>query len=1123
MPKVVIGVDPHKASNTLVVIDAQEHVVAEQRFVNDRVGYRDKRTFARTFPERTWAVEGARGVGAGLAQRLVAEPGAAGRVTSGSDWMHHGTVVRVQDGMREDRRIVTALFADLVGSTQVTEVLDPEDAREVLGAAVKLVIEQVDALEGTVKDLAGDGVLALFGAPTAHEDDAERAVLCGLRITAAVRDLAVDVSRRWQLAMFSVRVGIETGRAVLGPVGAGSHVEYGATGDALNTAARLQSKAEPGTVLVGAATRVMVEERFTWAAERHYALKGKTEPVQATVALGQAPHGREGRGFGGTSLVGRNAQLRQVATAIGDLRGGRGSVVAVVADAGVGKSRLVAEARRATVSDLPLTWLEAAAASYGRSVPLLLFRNTVLGWLELPLTASGGDIQVRIATLSATRPGAVAEALLGLTATLTQSSSHEPDAAAAQERVFALFENLFAGLVRERPVALVLEDLHWCDPTSLALLQRLVPMTAATPLLLLLTTRPDTAGRRVLAGLGEASRDQWTRVDLRPLAREEDRELLRRLLDGAKLPRQLEERLLDTTDGNPFFVEEQVRALAATGAMRGGTGDRRFVGAANLVLPATVERALVARIDRLPERARSVMLAAAVLGVRFDGGLLATVTGSPVGDALTVLEAGDFVVALADAAPPGTVYRFRHALVQEAAYATMLRSQRRQLHGRAAATLARTYAGRENEVAAVLGRHLVESGAAEQGARYLGAAARLAAARYSNEEAATLARQASDQLTGMEPDMPPADRDLLFDLARIEGAALRALARYDEAIDAYRRLIDLLGAENRLESARVRAVIGQLLADAKRYQDALIELEDAGRFIGPRPASVEEFEVWFAILLSTSSVLYWLSDKDRHTAMLREAELIVDEFATPTQRIDFYDAARSAELRRSDFLVSDELARIDQLVFDARQQSPDEQVRSWASFTHGLTLMWRRDLEAAQQHLQDALVHADHLGSVMLRSRTLTYLMITARLRADAPAAAGLVDVVRETAREAGLPEYEAMAAATSAWLALRSGDHDRVRVEASAALAVWKRMENRYPLDWLAALPLLAAAVADGDSAEAAAHAGTVLSPGQQALPERLAGPLRAGVDAAADNDAHRALEHLGTAVAQAIELCYL
>ena len=748
----------------------------------------------------------------------------------------------------------------------------------------------------------------------------------------------------------------------------------------------------------------MVEEQFTWAAARHYALKGKTEPVQASVALGHAPHGREGHSLGRASLVGRDEQLRQVATAIGDLRRGRGSVVAVVGDAGVGKSRLVAEARLATSSDSPLTWLEAAAASYGRSVPLLLFRNTVLGWLELPLTAAGDDIQLRIDTLSATRPGAVADALLSLAATMRQSSGHEPDAAAAQERVFALFEELFASLIRERPVAVVLEDLRWSDPTSLALLERLVPMTAAGPLLLLVTARPDATSRRVLEGLADSCGDRWTRVELRPLAREEDRELLRSLLDGAKLPRQLEERLLDSTDGNPFFVEEQVRALAVSGAIRGGPGKRRFVGEADVVLAPTVERALVARIDRLPEHARSVLLAAAVLGVRFDVGLLATVTGSPAGDAVAALEEADFVGPLADAAPRGTIYRFRHALVQEAAYASMLRSQRRQLHGRAATALARAYAGREDEVASVLGRHLVESGAAEQGARYLGAAACSAAARYSNEEAATLARQASDQLAKLDSELSTADRDLLVELARVEGAALRAVARYDQAIDAYRRLIDLLGDEDRLESAQVRAVIGQLLADAKRYPDALTELEDAGRVIGPRPADVEEFEVWFAILLSTSSVLYWLSDSDRHLAMLRAAEPVVEKFATPTQRIDFYDAARGAELRRSNFLVSDELARIDQLVFDARRRSPDEQVRGWASFVHGLTLMWRRDLEPAQQLLQDALVHAEHLGSVMLRSRALTYLMITARLGADASAAARLVDVVGETAREARLP-----------------------------------------------------------------------------------------------------------------------
>ena len=180
---------------------------------------------------------------------------------------------------------MTALFADLKGSTSIAENLDPEDARDVLGTAVARVIEQVDALGGTVKDLAGDGVLALFGAPVAHEDDAERAVLCGLRIVSAISEYATHVQDRWDIPGFAVRVGIETGQVVLGPVGAGSRIEYGAVGDALNTAARLEAQAEPGTVLVGRTTRGMVADRFKWGPVTTRELKGKERPVDAAVAI----------------------------------------------------------------------------------------------------------------------------------------------------------------------------------------------------------------------------------------------------------------------------------------------------------------------------------------------------------------------------------------------------------------------------------------------------------------------------------------------------------------------------------------------------------------------------------------------------------------------------------------------------------------------------------------------------------------------------------------------------------------------------------------------------------------------------------------------------------------------
>src|SRR5215212_6785723 len=187
--------------------------------------------------------------------------------------------------MREERRVVTALFADMAGSTALGERLDPEDSREIVGRALALMVREVEGLDGVVKDLAGDGVLALFGAPIAHEDDAERAIVCGLQIIRSIDGFADEVRSQWGIPDFGVRVGVETGTAVLGPIGGGAKIEYGATGDVINTAARLQSEAEPGAVLVGDFTRRIVEHRFDWGPRRELRLKGKQMPITAAVAL----------------------------------------------------------------------------------------------------------------------------------------------------------------------------------------------------------------------------------------------------------------------------------------------------------------------------------------------------------------------------------------------------------------------------------------------------------------------------------------------------------------------------------------------------------------------------------------------------------------------------------------------------------------------------------------------------------------------------------------------------------------------------------------------------------------------------------------------------------------------
>src|SRR5438132_2720148 len=248
--------------------------------------------------------------------------------------------------MREERKVVTAVFADLVGSTALGEALDPEEVKLIVGEAVARIVHAVEAFGGTVKDLAGDGVLALFGAPVSHEDDAERGVRAAVRITQDVAAYAGEVAAGWGVEGFGVRVGVNTGSVVLGPIGAGERVEYAAFGDTVNTAARLQSAAEPGQILVGLTTQRMVESQFGWAEPSRLTVKGKKDAVVAVAVTGVRPTARARAASEAQSrLVGRSRELAQIQEALDDVLAGRGGILFITGEAGIGKSRLVLETR----------------------------------------------------------------------------------------------------------------------------------------------------------------------------------------------------------------------------------------------------------------------------------------------------------------------------------------------------------------------------------------------------------------------------------------------------------------------------------------------------------------------------------------------------------------------------------------------------------------------------------------------------------------------------------------------------------------------------------------------------------------------------------------------------------
>jgi class 3 adenylate cyclase/ABC-type transport system substrate-binding protein len=693
--------------------------------------------------------------------------------------------------VREERRIVTALFADVVGSTALAERLGPEEVRLVIGEAIARAITIVESYGGSIKDLAGDGVLALFGAPVAHEDDPERAVRAALEIMASIREYADEVRRGFGVE-FSMRAGIDTGEVVVGQVGAGSRVEYGAVGGTLNTAARLQSEAEPGGVLIADATWRQVSPLFDWAAPRTLRLKGKTEPVIAHPVTRL----REGRPSGQRSspLVGREHELIEAREMIRQLAGGRGGILFIVGEPGIGKSRLASELGQIANSESNCEWLDARCVSYGQSLPYWPYRDLLRNWLHV--TATDPEIKVRISLRRQAEelfPGQVLEVYPYL-ATIV-GLKLEADAAARlaplspeslQYRTFEVFSELLAKLAAARPVVVALDDLHWADATSLALTERLFELTEDSPVLLTIGQRPETdhPSWQLKEKAAREYRHRFRELSLQPLARGSEVELLTALLGKGSVPQGFVERLLGYAEGNPFYLEQLVRALIDRGTLIPEDGHWRLTSSESLEIPETLEGVILARIDRLQPGWRDVITSASVLGRTFGVQILQAVTG----DDIPVLRRTLHHLLRLDllreeASGPQPLYFFKHALIQEAAYRTLLAGQRSSLHRRAAAWFESFYGDRPERAYGLIAHHWRAAGDSEKAVQYL----RLAGDKARDEWALD---EAIDHYQALAPLLEQTGRqeeasELLFQL----GVTLHLAMRYREANDAWQEAL----------------------------------------------------------------------------------------------------------------------------------------------------------------------------------------------------------------------------------------------------------------------------------------------------------------------------------------------
>ncbi len=529
-----------------------------------------------------------------------------------------------------ERRIVTILFADIKGSTALAEKLDPEDWAEIMNSAFEFLIEPIYRYEGIVARLMGDAILAFFGAPIAHEDDPQRGVLAALAILSGMNRYREKLQSERGLD-FGVRIGLNTGLVVVGNIGSDLKSEYTAMGDAINLASRMQTAAEPNTILISESTQRLIAPLFEFEDCGKIAVKGKEEPIQTYRPIGERKGVTQRRGIAGldSPMVGRQREFSTLLQVISDARLGRGSIIAVIGEAGLGKSRLIAEWRKAafTEPEAPVRWIEARCLSYAASIAHHLSTEILRALIGAPAGSSEEETHAALRhTLNSLGPdGREIYPFLGHLLGLRL----EDDAAARvkylegpalQAQYIAAYKRFLQTLSHTAPLVIVCEDIHWADPSSIELCTQITPLAASAPVVFVFVTRNDqtSAGWKLITQAREIAGIGATELYLAPLSEKDSQQLINNLLNFEALPELLRQLILAKAEGNPFFVEEVLRMLIDRGGITFQSGQWTVTREMSVEIPDTLQGVLTARMDQLSEVAKRTLQIAAVIGRKFN-------------------------------------------------------------------------------------------------------------------------------------------------------------------------------------------------------------------------------------------------------------------------------------------------------------------------------------------------------------------------------------------------------------------------------------------------------------------------------------------------------------------------
>ena len=730
-------------------------------------------------------------------------------------------ILSQRDRIEGERRYVTVMFCDMEGFTSMVEKLGPEEAYSIMDEVYEILIHKVHDYEGTVNEMTGDGVMALFGAPIALEDAPERAVRSSLAIHREISrfndNFKGDAD---QLLPFRMRIGLHCGPVVVGTLGNTLRVEFKAVGDTVNLASRMEGLAEPGTTYVTDEIFRRTEGLFRFEALGEKQIKGKDRPVRTYRVI--APRAKRTRfdiraKRGITPFVGRQRELELLLEAFERTAADSGQAMSIVAEAGVGKSRLLYEFKKAVTND-DVILLQGQCSSYGQNTPYFTVIDILKDNFRIMREDSPEGILEKIKkglkNIDAD-PDQTLPYILDLFSLQNGFDTRKDiDPEVKRRRTFEALREITLKGSQAKPLVMVVEDLHWIDKTSEETIRFLVEHIAGAKVFLIFTFRPG-----YLPPWGGKS--YYGQIHLNRLSKKECLEIIKALLNAEAVDEDIAKLLLDKAEGVPLFAEEFTRSLKEAGDVIDEDGRCRLkADSASIRIPGTIHDVLMARVDRLPEDAREILLAGAVIGREFSWDLIEEITGTPEKELLSRLSVlKESEIILERGIFPRVNYIFHHAMTQELLYDSMLPAKLKEHHNTIGQAVERLYPDHLEEHAPVLALHFTKGGESEKGYRYHDLAGDRAAASYANREAMEHFREAW-ALIGDDPQNLDVKNERLNTVVKL-AEVMEPLGEFEPTLELLEKILkDSTGAEDPSRYDRIHYWMGNTLGNLGRYDDA---------------------------------------------------------------------------------------------------------------------------------------------------------------------------------------------------------------------------------------------------------------------------------------------------------------